>query len=350
MERTYILEQGAYLRKSGNNLLVTRGDETISEVPLEGLQQLTLIGRSSLSGAVLDLLIRSRIETVFLNPRGQFRARLLVDEHKHVRRRQAQYVRLSDTAFALQATKAILQGKLRNSARFLAMRGSRYGLPELNLAASKIKGLAASVPSQGDIELLRGIEGRAANIYFQAFPLLIRVPGFVFEGRNHRPPKDPVNALLSFIYTLLTQEVLTAVKVVGLDPYLGALHTIEYGRPSLACDLVEEWRAFLGDRLVLALINRRVIGPDDFVYRPGEHTDGVDEEDLKARRPIEMKPKIARAFLEAYEQWMAARVFHPETGEKVDYRALIKRQVWKFCRYLMGEEDAYEAFMWSKVA
>jgi CRISPR-associated protein Cas1 len=350
MERTYILEEGAYLRKAGNHLAVTKGDATIAEIPLEGLEQLTLVGRSSLSGAVLDVLIHRRIETVFLSPRGQFRARLMVDEHKHVQRRQAQYVRLGQDEFVLRTTKALVEGKLRNAARFLALRGSRYNLPELNLAASKIKGLASAAGLQTDMSLLRGMEGHAANLYFQVFPLLIRVPGFSFDGRNRRPPRDPVNALLSFVYTFLTQEVLTAIKVVGLDPYLGALHTIDYGRPSLACDLVEEWRSFLGDRLILALINRRVIGPDDFVYRPSEHIDGVDEQDLKARRPIEMKPKIAKAFIEAYEQWMGKRIVHPETGQKLDYRALIKSQVWKFCRYLLGEEEAYQAFVWSEVA
>jgi CRISP-associated protein Cas1 len=350
MERTYVLEQGSYLRKSGHHLVVTKNDETVAEIPLEGLQQLTLIGRTSLSGAVLDVLIRSRIETIFLNPHGQFRARLMVDEHKHVKRRQAQYVRLGEPAFALQTTKAILQGKLRNSARFLAMRGARYGLSDLNLMASQIKGLAGAIASQSDLELLRGMEGHAANLYFQAFPQLIRVPGFEFDGRNRRPPLDPVNALLSFIYTLLINEVLTAIKVVGLDPYLGTLHTVEYGRPSLACDLVEEWRAFLGDRLILALLNRRVIGPDDFVYRPTAHPDAVDEVDLKARRPVEMKPKIAKAFIEAYEQWMANKLLHPDTGKKLDYRDLIKHQVWKFCRCLLGEEDIYEAFLWSEVS
>jgi CRISP-associated protein Cas1 len=350
MERTYVLEQGSYLRKSGHHLVVTKNDETVAEIPLEGLQQLTLIGRTSLSGAVLDVLIRSRIETIFLNPHGQFRARLMVDEHKHVQRRQAQYVRLGEPAFALQTTKAILQGKLRNSARFLAMRGARYGLSDLNLMAAKIKGLAGALASQIDMELLRGMEGHAANLYFQAFPQLIRVPGFKFDGRNRRPPLDPVNALLSFIYTLLIQEVLTAIKVVGLDPYLGTLHTVEYGRPSLACDLVEEWRAFLGDRFILALLNRRVIGPDDFVYRATTHPDGVDEVDLKARRPVEMKPKIAKAFIEAYEQWMANKLVHPDTGKKMDYRGLIKHQVWRFCRYLLGEEEIYEAFLWSEVA
>lgn len=350
MERTYVIEQGTMLRKSGHHLAVTRGNETIAEIPLEGLDQLTLVGFTSLTGAVLDVLIRHRIETVLLSPYGQFRGRLMVDEHKHVQRRRGQYVNLSDPAFALKTAKAIVRGKLRNAARFTALRGSRYGLAEVNRIASQIKGLAEIVERQDNLDFIRGLEGRGANLYFEAFPLIIRVAGFEFHGRNRRPPLDPVNALLSFVYTLLTQEVLTSIKVVGLDPYLGCLHTVEYGRPSLACDLVEEWRAFLGDRLVLALINRRVINPDDFVYHPVQCTDGVDEEDLKQRRPVEMKPKIGRAFIEAYEKWMANRIQIPGGREKTDYRGLVRRQVWQFCHYLLGDRDSYEPFVWSEVA
>ncbi|QCQ23216.1 CRISPR-associated endonuclease Cas1 [Desulfoglaeba alkanexedens] len=349
MERTYVLEPGAYLRKAGDHLAVTKAGALIAEIPLEGLRQLTLVGAASLSGAVLDVLIQRRIETVLLTPRGRFRARLMVDEHKHVERRRAQYLRLSDPDFVLRTAKAVVAGKLRNAARFLSLRAKAYGDGELGRTAARLKGLSESVASQSDLDLVRGMEGIGGNLYFQVFARLIRVPGFRFEGRNRRPPKDPINALLSFVYTLLTLEVLTAVKVVGLDPYLGALHAVEYGRPSLPCDLVEEWRSFLGDRLVLGLVNRRVIGPDDFVYRKVACIDGVDEEDLKQRRPVEMKPKIARAFLEAYERWMTTRVTLPDTGIGTDYRGLIRHQVWNFCRCLTGERDAYEPFMWSKV-
>ncbi len=349
MERTYVLEPGTVVRKSGHHLAVTRGSDVIAEIPLEGLDQLTLVGFTSLTGAVLEVLIRNRIETVLLSPHGQFRARLMVDEHKHVQRRRGQYLQLSDPAFALKTAKVIVRGKLRNAARFLAQRGTRHGLGEVNRLASQIRGLAEITERQEALDLVRGIEGRGSGLYFQALPQLVRTEGFEFHGRNRRPPLDPVNALLSFVYTLLTQEVLTSIKVVGLDPYLGCLHTVEYGRPSLACDLVEEWRSFLGDRLVLALINRKVINPDDFVYRPTTCTDAVDEEDLKARRPVEMKPKIGRAFLEAYEKWMTGSIIIPGSREKTDYRGLVRRQVWQFCHYLVGDKESYEPFVWSEV-
>lgn len=349
MERMYVLEPGTTLRKSGQNLRLMKHDVLLGEVPLEDLEQLTLVGFASLSGAVLDALIRHRVETVLLTPQGRFRARLMVDEHKHVKRRQAQYVRLSDPATALAVAKAIVGGKVRNSSRLLALRGSQFGSPELHKAAAQLKGVADFVAAQKDMGAVRGLEGHAGNLYFKAFPHLIRTPGFTFDGRNRRPPKDPVNALLSFVYTMLTNEVLTAVKTVGLDPYLGTLHTVEYGRPSLACDLVEEWRNFLGDRLVLTLINRRVIGPADFVVRDVSCTDAVDEKDLREKRPVEMKPRVASAFVQAYEKWMAGRLRNPQTGEETDYRGLIRGQARNFSRFLLGECEAYQPFLWSQV-
>lgn len=349
MQRAYVLEPGAYLRKNGDNLTLFRDGKPDGEIPLEGLQQLTLIGYTSLSGAVLDVLIRRRVETVLLSPSGRFRARLMVDEHKHVERRRAQYLRLSDHGTVLDTARALIRGKLLNSARFLALRGHQLDEPELKNCSVRIRAMADAVEGLRELDLLRGAEGHAANIYFEAFPRLIRASGFTFNGRNRRPPLDPVNALLSFVYTLLTQEVLTSIKTVGLDPYLGALHAVDYGRPSLACDLVEEWRAFLGDRLVLTLINRQAIRPDDFVFRDVRAVDHVDEPDLKRRRPVEMKPAVVRAFMSAYEKWMNARIVWPETGEKVAYRGLIQRQARQFSRFLLGECEGYAPFAWSRV-
>lgn len=348
MERFYVLEPNTVLRKSGSLLILMRGAEKLAEIPLEGLEQLVLTGYTSLTGSVLDTLIRNRVETVLVTPRGRFRARLLVDEHKHVQRRRAQYLQLSRPEVAVRLARSLVRGKLRNSARFLALRGSQYGDESLRTASARIRALGAMVENAHDLDVLRGIEGQGGALYFRAFPRLIRAEGFPFDGRSRRPPLDPVNALLSFVYTLLTLEVLNGVKIAGLDPYLGSLHDIEYGRPSLACDLVEEWRAFLGDRLVLSLINRQVIQPEDFIHRATDSPDGVDEEDLKHKRPVEMKPKTARAFIQAYEAWMATPVPLPGKTQKTDHRGLIRFQVRRLLDYLMGETESYEPYLWSE--
>lgn len=345
MERYYVLEPGAYLRKHGEELIVWHHNEPVGRIPLEGLEQLVLVG-SSLSGAVVHELVRRRVETVLLSPWGHFRGRIVVDEHKHVARRKAQYLKFTDPREAVRIARVFVEAKLRNSARFLSRRAGEYGLERLRRTAAQILGLASMAAAEDDMEQLRGLEGRAGNLYFAVFGDLIRVPGFSFSGRTKRPPLDPVNALLSFTYTLLTNEVLTAVKITGLDPYLGTLHVEEYGRPSLACDLVEEWRVHLGDRLVLGLVNRRLIGPDDFVYREAVAADGVDEEDLRSNRPVEMKPRVARAFVDAYERWMNTPVRCPFEGTMTTYRGLVRDQARRFLRFLMGETPDYQPFPW----
>jgi CRISPR-associated protein Cas1 len=349
MERVYILEQGSYLRKDGEHLNLIKNNRIVEEISLANLKRLTLIGYTSLSGAVLDALFKYRIETVLLDLRGRFKGKICVDEHKHVRRRMAQYVNLSKPDFIAQTAGVIVRGKLQSQARFLALRGQRLKNQKVLSIAAAIKTLASEVENINDIELIRGIEGHGSKLYFRAFSYLILNDEFEFHGRNKRPPKDPVNALLSFVYTLLVNEVLTAINITGLDPYLGALHTVEYGRPSLACDLVEEWRTFLGDRLVLALINRRAISRDDFVYRNIEDLDFVDETDLKQKRPVEMKPNTCMALLKAYERWMQKEIKDPFMGDHTTHRDMILRQVRRFEKYLLEQEDNYQPFCWSRL-
>jgi len=185
---------------------------------------------------------------------------------------------------------------------------------------------------------VRGIEGAGTRIYFNMFNHLIRNDKFDFRGRNRRPPLDPVNALLSFVYTLLTNEVLSAISICGMDPYMGSLHEISYGRPSLACDLVEEYRAPLGDRLVLSLLNRKMVNPDDFVYRSPRKLTFADEQEMKKNRPVEMKPYLFKAFLSSYEAMMTGRN---------SYRTIIRKQVRGFADYLKNpEEMRYQPFSW----
>ena len=267
MDAVYVLTSGSYLRKDGSMLRVVKDGQTIQTIPAEGLKRLMLVGYVSLTSGVMDFLIRRRIETVFVTPTGRFRARLGLDEHRHVERRRAQYLKLSEPDFAARTGAIIVLGKVRNLMSLLTQRARQYGDDQIPLNAARILALSKEVAVGGSLDRLRGLEGAATQAYFNAFSRLVRNDTFAFNGRNRRPPRDPVNALLSFIYTLLTNEVLSAIKAVGLDPYLGALHEVAYGRPSLACDLVEEYRAHLGDRLVLGLINRRMITPDDFVYR-----------------------------------------------------------------------------------
>ncbi|MEM4214252.1 MAG: CRISPR-associated endonuclease Cas1 [Candidatus Methanomethylicaceae archaeon] len=344
MKRFYILTHGCYLRKDGSVFKVIKDGEVLEEISLEQLEQLTIVGRSSISGAVLDELIKRRIETVLITPEGRFRARLMVNEHKHVERRMRQYALLGNADTRAELASTIVAAKIMSEGHFLLRRKSgdiRY----LKKTGLRLKGLSDIASRERDLDILIGIEGTASKIYFEAFGELISADGFFFEGRNRRPPLDPVNAMLSFVYTLLTNEVLTAIQLVGLDPYLGALHGVEYGRPSLACDLVEEWRTFMGDRLVLMLINRRIIKPDDFVYRLEPYV----EDEKTEFRPVEMKPEVMRAFIRAYEVWMSQTIKSPFSGQQTTYRNLIYDQAWRLLNWILGKEEKFLSFPWWNV-
>jgi len=347
MHNVYVLEQGSYLRKNGENLTMYKEGRPVQDIPLKELNQLVLCGYASLSGAVIDVLVRSRVETVFMDPRGGFRGRLFVDEHKYVQRRRNQYLKLSRPEFALKTAAYVVQAKLANQARLLQRRFSGDAAAASALALRKVSGQADKVK---DLDMLRGMEGTGARLYFDCWGEYLQGTGFAFPGRNKRPPLDPVNAVLSFVYTLLTNEILSAIKIVGLDPYLGSLHEIAYGRPSLACDLVEEWRTYIADRFVLGLVKSRALNPEDFVYRNVRDVDFVDEKDLKDKRPVEMKPGVCRALVQAYEKWMRRKVKLPATqGGKCSLRSALRLQVRNFEKYIMGETDTYQPFFMSRV-
>lgn len=346
MDSLYVLEQGAFLKREGAALKVVKGSEVIDEIPAEGLKRLLLVGWVSLTGGVMDFLIRNRVETVFVTPTGRFRARLALDEHAHVARRRAQYMKLSDPSFAKEAAGRIVEGKLRNMGDLMLLRARRYGDPGLREACARVRGFLGLLRGARDVEAVRGIEGAASRAYFEVFGRFLRNDEFRFQGRNKRPPLDPVNALLSFVYTLLTNEVLSAIQACGLDPYLGALHEVAYGRPSLACDLVEEYRAFLGDRLVLGVLNRKAVSPDDFVFRKAAPKSFVDKEDMERKRPVEMKPATRKTLVAAYETMMGRSAMHPGAGKRLTYRNIILQQVRDFGRYLEDPAQVYSPFHW----
>ena len=347
METVYTLEPGSYLRKDGESLKVLKDKTVIDQIPAAHLKKLVLAGYVSLSGSVLDFLIKNRVETVFITPTGRFRARLMIDEHKHVKLRQQQYINLSEPMFAQRVMRCLVARKITNMTRFCRARGADYKNERLTAAAAQLKMFEAKLSEASAADTIRGMEGAATRIYYSVFGEMIRNSDFSFNGRNRRPPRDPVNALLSFVYTLLTNEVLSAIKVCGLDPYMGSLHEIAYGRPSLACDLVEEYRCHLGDRFVLGLINRRMIQPGDFVYRRLEKDPEamVDEQEMKESRPVEMKPETSKTLIAAYEAMMARRFYYKPDDSRITYRQLIHHQARRFADFLIDPEAVYQPFI-----
>jgi len=339
MDALYVIEPGSYLRREGNCLKIVREQKVVDTIPAEGLKQLTLAGRVALTAPVLDFLLQNNIDTVFLTLTGRFRARLLMDRSGHVLLRQAQYRYLDNEDNRVQLAKDIVAGKLNNQIRILLKHRDKGDIiQDVRDIAIQIKALKLRLLSVETLEEIRGIEGYASRLFFSVFGFLIK-GGFTFVSRNRRPPRDPVNALLSFVYTLFTNTVLSAIQRTGLDPYLGALHEPAHGRPSLACDLVEEWRGF-GERLVLRLINKRMVRQDDFVYK---NITGDD-----TTKQVLMKPQALKALITTYHRLLERPVTYPHNGERTKIRWIIHQQATRICELVKEERDRYTPFLISR--
>ncbi|HQP37476.1 MAG TPA: CRISPR-associated endonuclease Cas1 [Polyangiaceae bacterium] len=332
MSRTaYVVQKGATLRREGELLHVYVGRKREAELPTSELRQLVLMGNVMLTPGAVDLVLEKKIDTVFLSWHGRYRGRLVGLGSSAVTLRVAQYEALRDPARALQIARAIVRSKIRNQRAFL-LRQAREGRDgeALGRACTAMRLTLVRLEGAVTLDEARGCEGAAAAAYFRVFGKLLVPDGFHFDGRNRRPPMDPVNALLSLGYTLLANAVEAAVHVVGLDPYLGALHAVEAGRPSLVCDLQEEFRAPVVDALVVAAINRGVVEPGDF-------------EDAGPGEPVLMKPEAVRAFVQVFERRMARPVLVPGLGKRLGYRGIVEHQARKLARALL-EGGGYEPF------
>ena len=329
MKTAYITEQGATLRRDGPVLQVWTGKRRKAELLVHDLDQLVLMGNVMVTPAVLDFLIAERVDTVFMSYHGRFRGRLMHEHSKNVRLRLAQYQRLQDAPVALSVAQTIVRAKLMNARAFL-MRSARRvgGVDTLAQAAARLLAMAERVGEMETLDQVRGCEGRGAAVYFAVFGQLIKNPEFRFTDRNRRPPLDPVNVLLSLGYTLLANAVETAVQIVGLDPYLGALHDVAYGRPSLVCDLMEEYRSVLVDPMVVACLNQRAFTPDDF--------EGTGDGE-----PVRFKRPALRWFVELFERRIRGEILYAPRDQHLTYRQVIEEQVRQFARYVMGAEEGY---------
>jgi CRISPR-associated protein Cas1 len=256
------------------------------------------------------------------------RGRLAPPRHKNLGLRHAQYDRARDAVFCLAVARAIVDGKLRNS-RALAYR-IRRSHPEVAAAwLQRLEEAVAAVVEAEDMDVLRGVEGAAAKAYFSVLRGALREE-MTFSRRTRRPPRDPANALLSFGYTLLTHNLMTACEVVGLDPYDGFFHADKYGRPALALDLVEEFRGPVVDSVVQLVINKRIIGPEDFV----EGRNGG----------IYLRYRPLGKFLRQYTKRLNTEIIHPYYGRRLTYQRIFEVQARLMAKTIQGELDSYRPF------
>lgn len=350
MATLYVTEPGTQVHKDSDRLVVRRGDDVVDTVPFIKVDQVVLMGRGvSLTTAAMHALTRRGVDIVYLSGGGKFLSRVVGQEHKHSRLRQRQAVLIEREDFSLAAASLIVRAKVTNQ-RVLVQRHSE-GAPWSKSALAGMDSMRRRAETAQNLDELRGFEGQGAKEYFSLFRRLLRPPqdgpSWGFDRRAYYPPPDPVNAALSFAYSMLLRDVTTACELIGLDPYLGFFHAIDYGRPSMALDLMEEFRPIVADSIVLEAINRPYLALQDF--------EAVDLTEAEEERPEDQEPRAStqavylagegrQKLIHLYESRVSENVFSTAEGERISYRSIFQRQAQKMARFILGEVTHYEAF------
>ncbi len=317
MKILYVTEQGSIIKKTSRRLIITKEGKIIAEVSTIGLEGIVIFGNIQITTPVIATLLESGIYVSFLSYKGKFRGILLPVQHKNVFLRIAQYERYLDDEFQRKLASKIVKAKITNAKKLILKYSRNHPEIDFNNEILLMDKSFEKVERTPPVPVLLGIEGQATTAYFRAFRKMIQ-SDIIFSGRNRRPPKDPVNVMLSFGYTILTNEILSLLFATGFDPYIGYLHGIDYGRPSLALDIIEEFRHPIIDRLVLHLLNRKIFTVDDFIE---EKENGV----------ILNKDAIKK-FIHHYENLMTDQTYDSETGQTITYRNLIRQQIYKMAK------------------
>jgi CRISPR-associated protein Cas1 len=333
----YVQTQGAVLHLDHDAVRITVESETRLRLPLLRLSGVVVFGRVTVTPFFIQRCAEDGRNLVWLTRNGRFVARVEGKARGNVLLRRAQHLALSDTKRALRIARQIVAAKLQNS-RQLLLRGAReasttQAQQALSEAAEHLAQAITRLPTCRTLDELRGVEGDAARSYFGVFGYHIRADAASFEmdGRSRRPPRDRVNALLSFLYALLRAECSAALESVGLDPQVGFLHALRPGRPALALDLMEEFRPTIADRLALTLINRKQLKADDFELLPGG--------------AVHLSDAGRRAVLEAYQKRKEEEVSHRVLEQRLPIGLVPYIQARLLARHLRGDLDDYPPFL-----
>jgi len=316
--------------KDGDVLQVKDRSEVIDKVRLQDVSQVSIYGNAQISTQAVHALLDRDIPLCWFTGGGWFLGQAHGHDHRNVLLRMRQYEVARDPAHALALARRFVQGKVLN-ARTLLRRNAEGLDPAVLHDLARLAGRAGRTKAPDE---LLGVEGAAGRLYWQHFPRLLKTAegggmAFDMQGRNRRPPRDPVNALLSFGYSLLTKDWTLTLRAVGFDPYLGFYHTPRYGRPALALDLMEEFRPLIVDSVVVTVINTGVVRADDFVTRGGA---------------CALKQAARGRVIDAYERRMDQLVTHPIFGYRIGYRRILEVQARLLARHLAGEIPRYPTF------
>ena len=332
----YVTLPDSYLRLDNDTLRVQVDDETKLRVPLHHLQAVVCFGHVNLSAPLMHRLADAAIALVLLDVNGRFKARLEGAVSGNVLLRQAQHRAVDNATFTLEVARAVVAGKLKNQRQVL-LRGAREAKqPDeealLTRAAQDLAASLRALPQAATLDVLRGVEGEAARTYFAAINLIVRADlraDFSMDGRSRRPPRDRMNALLSFLYAMWMNDCRSACEAAGLDPQLGFLHAVRPGRAALALDLVEEFRP-LADRLALTLVNRGQLRATDFALREGG--------------AVRLEADARKAVVVSYQERKQELLTHPLLAESLPLGVVPLVQARLLARHVRGEAPAYLPF------
>lgn len=334
----YVNQPDRYLSLDGENVVVSTKEEEIGRVPLHNLEQIITFGFSGASPALMGKCAQYGISLVFMSRSGHFMARTEGEVRGNVLLRREQYRIADDPERSLQISRNCISAKIYNCRwvleRMIRDHPMRIDTELFHQRSHYLQEAIMKAENANNADSLRGIEGEAASVYFSLFDdmILQQKDAFRFTDRNRRPPLDRVNALLSFSYSLMTNQCASSLEAVGLDPYVGFLHTDRPGRKSLALDMIEEFRSVYCDRFVLTLINKRYIQPEDFCQRE----DGA----------VVLSEKGRKAFIEQWQKRKYEELRHPFLDEKMEWGMLPYVQSLLLARYIRGDLDAYPPFLW----
>lgn len=334
----FITQPDAYLSLDGDNIVILKEQEKLGRVPLHNLESIVTFGYTGASPALMGYCAEKNISIVFLKTNGRFLARVIGKSKGNVVLRKKQYRLSEDEVISAKIARNFIVGKIYNNKWIIERMTRDYPLridvAQFKEVSKHLSSILPEVRKCEDLERLRGLEGQAAISYNKLFNQMIlqQKEDFYFNIRSRRPPLDNVNAMLSFAYTLLANDMASALEGVGLDAYVGFLHRDRPGRVSLALDVMEELRGVYADRFVLSLINKKVVDAGDF--------------HKKENGAVIMTDEARKKFLAAWQNKKQEKITHPYLGEKIQWGLVPHTQALLLARYLRDDLDEYPPFLW----